>query len=106
MVVWGLTAFRRHAGIRRYIRHLVAIRVLSPSFDRAVPFLDNRNLMVPIPSAASVHRKSLGPEPPFPVVQALVFAIGAVTRIFLFADHFPARLRRRGHLPLAAVAEV
>ena len=34
-----------------------------------------------VPFAASVHRKFLGPEPPFVVVQALVFAIGAVTRI-------------------------
>ena len=40
------------------------------------------------------------------MVQALVFAIGAVTRIFLFADHFTARCGRRDHLPLAAVADV
>ena len=40
------------------------------------------------------------------MVQALVFAIGAVTRIFMYADHFTARLRRRGHSPLAAAADV
>ena len=40
------------------------------------------------------------------MVQALVFAIGAVTRIFLFADHFAVRCGRRGHLPLAAAAGV
>ena len=56
--------------------------------------------------AASIHRKSLGPEPPFMVVQALVFAMWAVTRIELFADHLIARLRRHGHLPLAMTAGV
>ena len=40
------------------------------------------------------------------MVQALVFAIGAVTRIEWFADHFTVRWRQRGHLPLAAVAGV
>ena len=60
----------------------------------------------PVSLAASVHRKSLGTEPPFPVAQALVFAIGAVTRIELFADHFTARCGRRGYLPLAAAADV
>ena len=40
------------------------------------------------------------------MAQALVFAIGAVTRIELFADHLSVRLRRRGHLPLAAVVGV
>ena len=38
------------------------------------------------------------------VVQALVFAIGPVTRIFMLADHFPARYGRRGHLQFAASA--
>ena len=40
------------------------------------------------------------------MVQALVFAIGAVTRIFEFAAHFTVRLRRRDCLPFAAVANV
>ena len=58
-----------------------------------------------IPFAASVHRKSLGTEPPFMVVRALVFAIGTVTRIDLLADHFTVRLRRRGFLPLAVIVD-
>ncbi len=40
------------------------------------------------------------------VAQALVFAIGAVTRIFMLADHFTVRCGRRGYLPLAVVADV
>ena len=40
------------------------------------------------------------------VAQALVFAIGAVTRIFMLADHFTVRLRRRGFSLLATVAVV
>ena len=40
------------------------------------------------------------------VAQALVFAIGAVTRIIMLADHFTARYGRRGYLPLAVVASV
>ena len=40
------------------------------------------------------------------VAQALVFAIGAVTRIELFADHFTVRLQRRGFSPSAVVAGV
>ena len=38
------------------------------------------------------------------VAQALVFAMWAVTRIFMYADHFTARCERRGHLPLAVIA--
>ena len=38
------------------------------------------------------------------VVQALVFAIGAATRIIMYAAHFTARGGRRGYLPLAMVA--
>ena len=40
------------------------------------------------------------------VAQALVFAIGAVTRIELFENHFTVRLRRREYLAFAAVAGV
>ena len=40
------------------------------------------------------------------MAQALVFAIGAVTRIELLADHFTVRCGRRGYSPLAAVANV
>ena len=40
------------------------------------------------------------------MAQALVFAIGAVTRIFLFAAHFTVRCGRRDYLPLAVVAGV
>ena len=40
------------------------------------------------------------------VVRALVFAIGTVTRIFLFAAHLPVRYGRRGHLPVAVIAIV
>ena len=38
-------------------------------------------------------------------IRALVFAIGAVTRIFMLTAHFTARLRRRGYLPLALSAD-
>ncbi len=40
------------------------------------------------------------------VAQALVFAMWAVTRIELFADHFTARWQRRDHAPFAAIADV
>ena len=40
------------------------------------------------------------------MAQALVFAIGAVTRIFELAAHFTARCGRREYLPFAAFADV
>ena len=40
------------------------------------------------------------------MAQTLVFAIGAVTRIQLFSDHFTARLRRRGFPPFTLIAKV
>ena len=40
------------------------------------------------------------------MAQALVFAMGPVTRIKLFSDHFTARCGRRGYLPLAVIADV
>ena len=39
-------------------------------------------------------------------IRALVFAMGPVTRIFVFAVHFTARCGRRGYLPLAVIADV
>ena len=48
MVAQGLTAFRRLAGIRRQRRPLVFVLARCTSFYRAVPFLDKRDLLMPI----------------------------------------------------------
>ena len=105
MAVWGVTAFRRLAGIRRQRHPLVFIFPRCPSFYRAVPVFGKRGVIMPIIRLR--HRSTANTATLLHLlwrIRALAFAIGAVTRIFMLAAHFSARCGRRGHLPFATNA--